>query len=43
MPTDTIKPYLVTDVLIKIFKILDTLNLLSALLVNREWSQVAVP
>ncbi|CAG8848087.1 13574_t:CDS:1, partial [Gigaspora margarita] len=43
MPTDTITPYLVTDVLIKIFKILDTRNLLSALLVNREWSQVAVP
>ncbi|KAF0557544.1 hypothetical protein F8M41_013309 [Gigaspora margarita] len=43
MPTDIITPYLVTDVLIKIFKILDTRNLLSALLVNREWSQVAVP
>ncbi|KAF0557548.1 hypothetical protein F8M41_013313 [Gigaspora margarita] len=43
MATDTIKPYLVTDVLIKIFKILNTRNLLSALLVNREWSQVAVP
>ncbi|CAG8652681.1 19876_t:CDS:2 [Dentiscutata erythropus] len=43
MPTDTIKPYLVTDVLIKIFQNLSIRDLISALLVNREWSQVAVP
>ncbi|CAG8681745.1 10550_t:CDS:1, partial [Racocetra fulgida] len=43
MSTDIIKPRLVSDILIKIFKTLGAHDLLSALLVNREWSQVAVP
>ncbi|CAG8527883.1 31386_t:CDS:2, partial [Gigaspora margarita] len=43
MATDITEPYLITDVLVIIFKNLGIRDLLSALLVNREWSQVAVP
>ncbi|CAG8724205.1 14418_t:CDS:2 [Dentiscutata erythropus] len=43
MATNIINPYLITDVLIIILKNLGIRDLLSALQVNREWSQVAVP